>query len=386
MNINNNILPCSKNLQYNKNQPKPSLEFKGLTQDFERKIYPSYENLVALCQIKNCDTVGVVPLDIIKKIQETNSRADVEKHIKNIMQSYKLAAQTLREGEEIIEQNLDRIINANLIKSKNKIYEDFGSTRYNAYLNEYFSIGSIDRKKLRKLEKQAATTLEKALKEANVIPQNGKILINYIGCGNFGYTFNISHLDSSGNKLFHDKVIKLYKNYKMFNKILDMVIKKEDQMQEEAEFERFYSNLINSFAKLNKFSKEEKKKLRKNALEIFTKNKNRLKAYQSEYFEQRRPALDLHGCFAEANRAMFIKNKIKNIKQTNYIEAHFFDLKDGFGIFETADEELSPIKQKVELSKFNLRHADGSNPENLVLGRIVDYGGIFSLDCLGDIL
>ena len=79
---------------------------------------------------------------------------------------------------------------------------------------------------------------EKSFKKLGIVPQTGKVQMKYLGCGAYGYAFNISFLDESGKKLFYDKTLKLYKKDVMDQKlqIFRSIVELNDESTSNVEF------------------------------------------------------------------------------------------------------------------------------------------------------
>lgn len=101
-----------------------------------------------------------------------------------------------------------------------------------------------------------------------------------------------------------------------------------------------------------------------------------LKVYESA--SQSNLSLRVHGVMAEANSAFRFQHILghKNNRQ-NFCRQEFFDLERGFSVAQFADEALPAVKSKIDFSSLGLLPRD-FHEDNIVLNRIVDFGGVLA--------
>ena len=350
-----------------------------------------HKNLTALYNIRQSDIAGTMPYDLTKRIVlNASNKAEIKEDIKTAIKSFQQAVVELREGEKILQKMLPEIINADFITQSKKHLDNGGINEYVEFLNKTFSYEALSKKQLETLENQASQTIKNALVNMGALNDSDAIKINFLASGSFGHAFNISFSDKNGNKLIHDKTIKIYRNRELEQEIRERIDKKEQELKYAQSFDDYftlrYTELINTMPKGIILTQELYDAFKAACLIKYNEAQSMIKddfefKFEDDYaLDIEDECIDEHGCFAEANRALFIKNKIPNMKTTNLIEPFFFDLKNRFALFETADDELGKVKKEIDLKKLNLKHSDINNPDNIINGRLIDYGGITKIN------
>lgn len=339
--VSENKVYCNRtNAQSCNNSPS----FKGLNQAMGKTIYASPELLQRMLGVftreKSC--VGSLPKEMIAILREKcKTPAEVGQKISMIKSTFAEVADSLRE------MDLEEFKYAHSQEAKEfdekallELAQNIGEFNEEALLeiSENPSIEALEifNKKIEgaqklpkefvaKLEKTASKFLTASMKKIGLIPKNGKVQVNHLGGGHSGNAYKISFLNGTDEKLFHDKVLKVYRD-------------PNTQIMDEYERE-FIENEAKSMAKS-------------------------------------------YGVGPEANIALYLRKAIKHsLKETDLITPHFFDLEHGIALMDMSDNELPAITKHIDFEKLGLVHTDLDRHDgNRVLGRIVDFGGIEKME------
>ena len=175
--------------------------------------------------------VGSLPKDMLSKILSGAKKAKPSEEIEVAKKGFTEALPYLNHGIEVRQRaesiNTFKFLNKYLTKEK-FISLDF--------------LKEIDLSKLMKLIKEPNQTRMVGLEEASseltkafsqIIPNCSKVNVSALGSGSYGMGYKLEFLNSSGDKILHDKVLKLFyqkgmtgldnieKNIPYFNKIFD---------------------------------------------------------------------------------------------------------------------------------------------------------------------
>lgn len=208
---------------------------------------------------------------------------------------------------------------------------------------------------------------------SGILPQNAQIRTTYIDAGIFGDGFKIEFLDSHGNKIFRDRVLKVYKAKEMIGKknaeikkaithdcilLPEKKLLKIVQNSKSVEGESVHFDPLDYIVNFKKSLAEE------------------MEALNNHAFNEQ--AFKVHSTSAEANSTMFVKRVVGHtLDKTNLINPDMFDLRSNYSIAPFSDYTLPKITSEINFSRYGLKHTDISkNPDNTVAGRIVDFGGI----------
>lgn len=370
-----------------------SLNFLGLTKTAKSRVFIEPKLLQKINGVKNTDIVGEPPREFILALKKAGfNKEDTGKEIKKLMNSFTLAAAELRAAEENYteKQDFQFLEFARILEDKLETGNPFEAQKLFQRLlriqGSYATFAPVSDK--------AASHIDKAFKEAGVLPRDGKTSLDFVSEGGRGYAFKVSFLDKNGEKVFHDKILKLYRSpmsvvTKQMAKTVDRYINDEpdeyfrlcrEKMTEYYDANAYYiQNYYNLPKKVLVACKVDDYML---LVEDFQR-RNKGKSFEDFYkyyndFANEFVAGDInHGVCAEANTATYIKNKVGNIQEYDYIEPWFFNLKTGYSLFEMSDDALLKPEKELDLSKYGLYHSDLEfNRGNIVKGRVIDYGGI----------
>lgn len=370
--INNIAYTTSVVVRNNNRKTKQNLSFQGMTKTFEKDIYMHPHLLKAYYGVESNKNkiAGRLPKEFIDKLKSQNlSQEEKRSAIKEIYKSFEDCISILREIEKTFPDNLELVINK--LNNTQADSEDD--------INKFYGFSILDKKELEEYLSIASRSIEEAFKKQNLIDKNGKVEMSYLGCGCYGYAFNISFKNEKGEKIFHDKTLKMYKNDECQKEISKKIAAKIKEKNQTRNIEAELKETEQKTRADKSLSENEITKLLERKRSFLTKEINlSLEEIEEEIYSilSSKPT-NAHGIAAEANRALFLKNKIGNIKNSNYVEAHFFDFKNNVALFETADETLPKVKKPINLEKFYLVSFDDDNPDNEVCGRLVDYGGLY---------
>lgn len=390
-NINNQRLSC-KNKE---NNAIPS--FKGLQTVMQKAVYCSPETLQKLMGVYkwNDGIVGTIPEEMIKKFLADGAKhSDMPNLTKTITNSVGEAVKALRNAEMLGAQVSSSFDLTDFTSKITSLVAEQDVEGINQLTNSIYGMGALPRKEMRKLEQQAETILAQAFKQVGLLPHDGLVSVKRLGNGMFGNAFNLSFRDTSGNKLFHDKVLKIFKDPEAEEIAIRNIAKKSFDFYDKMTLEEF----IEYCNKVTMDTIEAMKKNNTLGLEALDMNTimEGLKAnrpiYEATYNIQKNMSLDdsinmyraqlkqmgkFHGVNAEANRSMFLRKIGGDMKNTDYVPQHFYDLENRYAFVEMADSELPQVKRKIDLEKYGLAHGDiDINTANTVCGRVIDIGGI----------
>ena len=261
--------------------------------------------------------------------------------------------------------------------------------------------------------KDASLELTKVFSQ--IFPDCSKVNVSALNSGSFGMGFKLEFLDSTGNKVLHDKVLKLFykegmTGFDIIEKNASIILKKFKDLttnMTKRDVVTLFNNLKN---KINSLSEEEifalikrhEAELAKNNITITPEQvKDVLTKVKDLKLKDIKPLLELlnskkqgsidfktifemmkgqmfshHGAIAEANTSSFLRNRLgHSLSKTDVIIPDYYDLKRGYAIAEYSDDLLPKPTSKVNFSSLGLIHSD-LHEGNKVAGRIVDVGGI----------
>lgn len=381
-----NFTPISNN-KYSVKTVNPSINeqepsFTGLNSFMQRSVHASPELMQKVMGVfvREKGYVGTLPREMISILRQRGvAPTEMGKTINEIKSQLSATGVHLR--------NLD----LEAIKS-------LDSFNVGEYFDEIFRLASLNdgqameklnakimsviqpsKECIEKLAEDASQMLTKSMKDAGILPADGKVQINYLGEGMFGRAYKVSFLDENGQRIFHDKALKVYKDQKMMlesqQKIIKVILDYLQAMPKE-EFIQKFAQAIDATPALSATQKNQGKEALTAAYEQISKAKPDELAGMVKAFGQHMGGV--HGATAEANSAMFIKKAIGHpLEKSNLITPYFFDLQNNIGFMDMADEFLPAVTKPTDFSKLGISHGDiDLNPNNTVAGRIIDYGGI----------
>lgn len=250
---------------------------------------------------------------------------------------------------------------------------------------------------------------------SQIFPDCAKVNVASLNSGSFGAGFKLEFLDASGNKILHDKVLKIFygegmtgfdvleKNIPAWSKSVENLCSNISKRDIVTLFNNIKSKLngltdeqILEFLKPYEAELAKNNLTQKQILEALGNAKNMklkdLKALfslldnvkSSKSLTEGKSILKLmkknmesyHGVAAEANTSTFIRNRLgHSLSKTDVIAPDFYDLKRGYSIAEFSDEMLPKSNSNVDFSLLGLIHTDLHNG-NKVASKIIDIGGI----------
>jgi len=235
------------------------------------------------------------------------------------------------------------------------------------------------KKFLTELQTQSAKILETAMKKTGVIPQNASVQVNHLGQGAFGNAYKVSFLDEAGQKLFHDKVLKVYKDPKIAAETASNMSSEILNYYKSMTKEQYVAKIEAAFDKIPGIPEDMKSLMKASLGEQYEQMKNMPDEQIKETINMMMGGGNsYHGAGAEANAATFVKKAIGHrLEKSDLAQPHFFDLDANIALTEMSDDALATITKKTDFSKLGLTHGDiAMNSNNTVNRKIIDYGGI----------
>lgn len=361
--------------------------FVGLKTAMEKQVYASPESLQALYGIykQNDGIVGTLPKEMITALKNAGVKPyEMSEKIKDLTGGISEAVKILREAEMIGAQT-EIPLSSSQLASKFDSFEskaDFNAMQN--FADSLYGMGLVPKDKMRAIEERAGNTLASALKEVGILPQGGQVNIGRLGSGVFANAFRISFRDAEDKKVFHDKVLKIYKDPEAeeigMRKVALKSIEYYSSMGEEEFINTQQSVLITLLRAIGSADDNALEEMSESQREVWGEiYRQKISMSVDDYVDIQKEKLKnlglVHGIFPEANRAMFLKHAVGNMTPTNYVEHHFYDLKNRYAFVEMSDDELPAPEITINLEEYGLAHKD-MKPDNIVKGRIVDVGGI----------
>lgn len=377
------------------NEEKNFQNFCGITKAAKKNIYINPELLKRMNAVNDAGIIGSLPSEFVSALKEKGvSNKDIGDEIKKLTESFSLAADELRDAEQHFIDNTDKFVILEFSKQLDEALYDRNAIAAERLFHKLLLM-QASKNTFKPAIEEAQGHIDKAFKEAGILPDDASVHIEFEAGGARGYAFNISFRNNDGEKIFHDKVLKLYRSpySDTAKKMAEAVYRNTNELSKEEYLEIFRSKMSKYYAKnadkLPNPYNLDKETVASIALDDYMVSAECLYNIQKnmsfeEIFSMFNNLMNefsdndqSHGIYAEANRAMFLKNRAGNIRKTDYIEPCFFNLKKQYCILEMSDEELPSIQRKIDLKKYNLYHSDlSNNPGNVVKGRVIDYGGI----------
>ena len=372
------------------NQNSKPQNFKGLFKPMQKQVFITpevYQNyFIPYTKESNKRYIGSLPDEFIQEIIKTSKKSEVEPKIKTVMNAFSLAAQTLSRAEYSGARIKDNFSVKYFMDRDTGILHTPGEAYY--YSEDYYGVNSLEYDELKPFLDSASSCLTNAFRKAGLISSDDdRVYVNYSGSGTYGNVYNISFVDKEGSDIFHPKTLKVYKNDDIEESMTRQFAKRIIDYHKNLSFEEFLTPLIQDYYLENKLLNPEltldeaRKSFISKYDDLYKDLYDEAKSLSEDDFMKKYytkdETLPYHGLFAEANRAMFLKSKFPDIKNSNYVEPFFFDLKSGCALFETADFLLDEPKFELPLEKVGCENMDLLlNDGNTACGRVVDYGGI----------
>lgn len=305
--------------------------------------YSQYDKIVSTA--KNT-VIGNLPNDMLSLIIKSNpfNKAD---SIKTIQGAFDDAVINL--------SKIDKVeINAM------KRFKPSSDNVVKLFKTQDFYIDEIFQRDLAKITLETERILLKKIQP--VLSDLASVRISHLGLGAYGNTFRCDFLNSSGEKLINDKVIKIFREYDYSTTYIDTI-----------------TNVLNRFSIKNimRTLKKSKINVKKEQIEqqqkMFTRISEALKSNECEYMAR------IHGANPEANISEFLKfysgHKVK--PSDGLVIPDMFKLgKNSYQISEFVGKTTKATK-KYNFERIGLEHSDLSlNPGNRINGICIDIGGI----------
>lgn len=387
-----------------------------------KSLFRSGINLNNYDDIVNCTLnaeVGTLPKDMLGKILTGTNAISANEKISIAKKGFSDAIEPLLHDIEVNQRAqsifLHKFLSKTFTKEKVISLDFLKEFKFSKLIN--FGKEANNPKLLGGNE--ASIELTKAFSQ--IIPNCSKVNIVSLQKGSFGAGYKLEFLDSTGNKVLHDKVLKVFyrkgmtgsdlieKNAPIYTKYIeecfstmtkrDIVtlfnnikskidtLTPEDVMAIIKPFkDELAKNNINIDIppeEISKFLSMAKNIKLKNLKEVFkileTSKQGNMDANFAIELMKKSFAKE-HGVIAEANTASYIRNRVGHcLSKTDIVIPDYYDLRKGYSIAEFSDDLLPKSESKMDFSLLGLEHND-LHRGNTVAGRIVDIGGIVSTD------
>ncbi len=350
--------------------------FYGLTKCLTKSVYnsDSLVNSFVEAYPKSKGFAGNLPHEFIANIKKNNASKDVASAINTVKETFSNITNNLRKTVHKNDYDCNKTI------FKRYVFDDFLFAQ--ARNDEVAMLKAICRGKNEAYKYDLVTDdelkeynkiLTKNLKDTKVLKNSDKAEMCYIGSGAFGHAFKLSFLDKNNKKLFHDKVLKIYKSEEdkkyPYKYAFDLMKEYVSQSTEEE-----YIKKINSIKDKKLIDKFEGLDLKENYKFINLADIKNFPCLSRQF-----NISGLHGVNAEANAALFIKNAVgSDISVSNMIEPYCFDLKNNYAIVEMSDSESKTLKE-IKLQNLGIMCFD-QHQNNFINDKLIDYGGIKVID------
>ena len=355
----------------------------------------NYKNIISACTNTDC---GNIPKDLLRILLSKGSKTK-QTDIAAVKSIFADATDMLTEGINISR----RAKNIQLFKGlkssfdKDKIVSlDF--LRDMDLSNALLAPASTAR--IKGLEETSKRLTERL---SQIIPECAQVGIKPLGAGAYGHGFKLEFLDSAGEKLIHDKVLKVF--YKegesqvgLYKTVFSILTEKSKEFSLR-DIVKMWNNIKNlKSEEVMTFLKPFEEQFAKQGLSITPEAVEealtnlrtvKLKDIKPLFTMMKEipPEVDIvgdiqglmskqHGVYAEANTMMFIRKRLgHSLRKTNVVAPDYYNLQKGFSIAEFSDDLLPASSSDVMFETLGLQHCD-SHDANIVANRIIDLGGV----------
>lgn len=385
--VNFNIYQNSKN--YKKASPARQ-SFTGLHHALEKKVYNSAETIAEMASYfkREDGQVGNLPKEMILLMKQNCS--DLSQGIKLVKTAFTDVADILTPIATDSIENLKKTDYANIEKEIVSLLEtapknEIEKIDYSAFVSKNMRPNPSS---FANIKIKAEAKLTGVMRQVGIVPPSGRVGIKYLDYGMYGTAYKISFLDGNSKEQLNGKVLKVYKDRDVVHEQISASLNKTGglfvYLKENKSVEKFFSAINN-----NKNLSEKEKVIVSTNLgtgqDVLTrlyepKRVQRLIESLTDSVNIRRS--DFHGVLSESNAALYIKKHLrKDIQSYDIVTPYFFDYNHKFGLYEMADINQPKPTKFIDFSKLKLKHCDlKNNPGNVVGGRIIDFGGIKSMD------
>lgn len=316
--------------------------------------YKHYDEIVLSAKNK---IVGNIPDELIELIVKNHPERKAEL-IKSVQNAFGETAETLK---------LCQLAQLDAVKAVK------GAKAEKDFILHVFSKGAIGFNK----SKEEIQMLKIASKELNgalkgILPKGSKAKISHIGEGCFGNGYKLEIIDSAGDKIMHDRVLKVYKDINLTSEFEKIKIEKYKELLAKYSEEQLWKVLPEKIKQGIK--KEEflaKIKHIKNNITTLSADKcsQDINSFMSNYKH-------MHGVNAEANSVTRLKHILgHDISRTNAVNTDMFDVGKGYALSQYSDGTLPKVVNEINFNRLGLKARD-LHKNNLVNGRIIDFGAI----------
>lgn len=235
---------------------------------------------------------------------------------------------------------------------------------------------------VQKLTGKASEYLESRFKEIGLIKSDESVKVSYVGQGKFKNIFKLQLLDKEGKDVIHPKTIASFKEkdvaQKQFEQLI-MLVKKYCNSVSEKQYSKIIDNLISHAS--NKVIPENQRGLYRDVLmQMYKDMKSGIgeAKFKDNLKKTVLREIEFNGIGPESNVTQFIKHASGSpLIKSDFVPFYYMNLKSNVALSEFSDELLPAPTHKVVLSKYGSYHDDlDMNKDNMVLGRVVDYGNI----------
>ena len=324
--------------------------------------YRNYDRIVSTAKRK---VVGNIPRELLDAIIKAHPEQKAE-IIKGVQAAFSQTAETLKLASFA---KIDAVRTLRGVKAE----KDFiVHMLYEGRLPLKISDGEIQ------MAKAAARELKQALR--GIIPEGSRVEIKFVGEGAFGDGYQLSIVDKNGNKVIHDRLIKVFKDEQMLKELKENEIIKFNEI-----INKYSDKEILKYIKKNYKSLFERMLDDKMLIKRIQGRRNCLTAYNPAQFAGKETSYieclkTVHGAAAETNTITRLKHILgHNMSGTNAVDTELCDLETGYYIAQFADTELPRITSELNFKTLGLRASD-LHRGNIVNGRIVDFGDMEVID------
>ena len=373
------------NIGSQNNVSNRNTNFYGLNRVIQKRIYNNPEFLKAIPDIykREKGSVGNLPKDLFN-LFKTNSKQENAKKIADVKEALNVLSDILLEIEDEKIKNGKNLNKSNLFNpflpliAKVHIQPE----RIPRIISDIRRKFTPSKDVISGIAEKGEKYLEGKFKEIGVIKEKDKLSLKYLDQGKFKNTFKLRLLNEKGEDIIHPKVIL---SFKPQNKLLEQINLVVSMMSEyfqsyaPKKFVTIVDNIL-SHASVKVVPPAERDKYRSSLLNIYSKMKTigEVPELNSLLTAKAKDEIKYNGIGAEANITQFVKKAAGHpLDKSDYIDVYYLNLNNNIGISEFSDASLPEITQNINLHKYGLFHDDlMMNRNNLIAGRVIDYGGI----------
>ena len=354
---------CNKN--YN-NVQSPS--FNGLTRAMSKSLYVNkahIDNLV-YAYPKAQGFVGSIPKDFIKVLKSNSDNVGASvSEIKSVFADTSKFLQKLAYEKQYASRK--EYLKNNCMDSFLVNFAQRYDGNVLALCKDAYLFGRLRPEQINGELSGVNSNLTKVFRENKLIPNDGVASLSYLDSGSYGDVFKLSLLDKDKNKLFHDKVLKVYKSKDDTSNMLSFAIEALH------EYVDGFSE-VDFINKMNDLSKDFNNSFDDKFFSDYYKYAKNCTKKDFGFMRDLGFTYDFHGVAPEGNAAMYLKKSVGHrLDNTDLIEPYCFDIKNNYAILEMSDTDLKTNK-KVNFKELGVTCFD-SHTFNYTNDKLIDYGG-----------